>query len=205
MAGFLSRFVRRVRFGDDIVIVSGLPRSGTSMLMQMLEAGGIEILTDRVRGADESNPQGYYELERVKELDKGGDPSWLVDARGRAVKIVSWYLRHLPSSNNYKILFMHRDLGEVLASQAQMLERRAEDSATDDGRLRELYIGHLAKAARELASRSCFDVLDLRYGDVLADPDAVAGRVCRFLGGRLDPEAMAATVKPELYRNRSET
>ena len=128
----LQRLYRRARFGKPIVVVSGLPRSGTSMMMQMLEAGGLEILTDRIRSADESNPQGYYELERVKDLDKGGDPSWLEDARGKTVKIIAFLLRYLPENLNYRIIFMQRDLEEIVASQANMLLQREAASETDD-------------------------------------------------------------------------
>ena len=104
---------------NTIAIVSGLPRSGTSMLMKMLEAGGLKPLTDRVRAADEDNPKGYYEFERVKRLEK--DKEWLPEARGRAVKIISMLLKHLPPGFSYKILFMLRSMDEVLASQTQML------------------------------------------------------------------------------------
>jgi hypothetical protein len=198
----LYKLYRRIRYGQPVVVVSGLPRSGTSMTMQMLEAGGLGIVADGLREADESNPQGYYELEQVKELDKSGDLSWLVDARGKAVKIVSLFLPHLPDSNNYKVIFMHRNLAEILASQAKMLERRGETSDTDDERMRELYIDHLAKAARVLASNRCFDILDVQQREAIKDPGGAAARMNRFLGGKLDETAMAAAVNPELHRNR---
>src|SRR4029453_16905754 len=105
-----SQLVRRLRYGKAIVIVSGLPRSGTSMAMKMLEAGGVPILTDGIRTADISNPKGYYEYEPVKELDKGRVPAWLPEARGKAVKIISFLLTFLPENYDYQVIFMERDL-----------------------------------------------------------------------------------------------
>jgi len=99
---------RRIRFGEPVVIVSGLPRSGTSMMMQMLASGGMPIVSDYLRQADDSNPQGYYELESVKELEKGGDTSWLRAARGRVVKIIAYLLRYLPQDFNYRVVLMQR-------------------------------------------------------------------------------------------------
>src|ERR1700730_12387191 len=112
----VDRLYRRLRYGAPIVVVSGTPRSGTSMAMKMLDAGGMPTLTDGIRAADESNPKGYYEFERVKELDKNGDIAWLSDARGNAVKIISFLLTFLPESFDYQVIFMDRDLDEVLAS-----------------------------------------------------------------------------------------
>lgn len=175
------------------------------MLMQMLEAGGLEIAADFERAADPDNPEGYYELERVKKIDQGADTAWLADVRGKVIKIVSHYVRYLPDTNNYRVLFMHRNLDEILASQAKMLVRRGEDGGADDARMKKLYIDHLTQAARELASRPCFDTLDLQHGATIRDPAAAAARINRFLGGSLDEEAMAAVVNPDLYRNRAST
>lgn len=197
-----ERAYRRLRFGRAVIVVSGLPRSGTSMAMKMLEAGGIELLTDGIRTADESNPKGYFELERVKELDKRGDASWLQDAKGKAVKIISFLLVHLPETANYKVIFMHRDLGEVLASQKKMLAERGEAAETGDDRMVQLYEEHLKKVKRLTASRSCFDVIDVVYNDVLSDAPAEVARISTFLGGGLDTGRMAAAVDQELYRNR---
>jgi len=196
------RLVRRARYGEPIVVVTGLPRSGTSMMMQMLEAGGLDLVTDGLRTADESNPQGYYELERVKELAEAVDHSWLRDARGRGVKVIAYLLRYLPPSFNYKVIFMQRHLDEVLVSQTKMLARRGEGSETSDARMRELFIDHLARTKSVLAHRSCFDALHVHYAEVLADAGSHARLVSRFLGGGLDPDAMAAVVDPGLYRNR---
>jgi len=173
------------------------------MIMQMLEAGGVEIVADFERAADPDNPEGYYELERVKNIDRGEETAWLVDVRGRAIKIVSHYLRYLSDTNNYRVIFVHRDLEEILASQAKMLDRRGEDAGADDARMKELYIDHLAKAARELASRPCFTTLDLQHRETIREPAAAAARINGFLGGSLDEGAMATVVNPDLYRNRA--
>ena len=197
------RALRRARYGPPIVVVSGLPRSGTSMMMQMLEAGGVEPMTDGLRTADESNPRGYYELERVKDLEDGADELWLRDARGRAIKIIAFLMRYLPETFNYKVIFLHRDMDEVLASQAKMLARRGETTDTEDAVMREHFEKHLAQTTRLMADRACFQLLDIHYNAVLERPAEHARRVNRFVGERLDVERMAAVVRPELYRNRA--
>jgi len=172
------------------------------MAMQMLEAGGVEILSDGIRSADESNPVGYYELERVKELDKEGDRSWLAEAKGRAVKVISYLLPHLPETLNYRLLFMDRKLDEIIASQNKMLVLRGERQETSDERTRELFEDHLWKVKRLLAGRLCCELLEVSYGDVIDRPTEQADRMNRFLGGVLDVERMAAVVDERLYRNR---
>jgi hypothetical protein len=126
----LRNLFKNARSKDEVaqtvVVVSGLPRSGTSLMMQMLEAGGITVLTDGIREPDEDNPRGYYEFERVKALPKG-DYEWLESARGKAVKVVSALLEYLPPEYNYKVIFMHRRMEEILASQRKMLIRRGKN------------------------------------------------------------------------------
>jgi hypothetical protein len=201
-----GQLVRRLRYGKAIVIVSGLPRSGTSMAMKMLEGGGIPILADGIRTADISNPKGYYEFEPVKELDKGGDLAWLAEARGKAVKIISFLLTWLPETYDYRVIFMQRDLREVLASQNAMLAHRGEaPGAADDEHMLQMYEDHLKKVARFMASRSCFSTLNVDYRDVVQNPRDAAGRMNGFLGGTLDVERMAAIADPALYRNRRKT
>jgi hypothetical protein len=202
MSWSLRHALRRARYGKPIVVVSGLPRSGTSMMMQMLSAGGLETLTDELRPADESNPQGYYELEWVKGLEEGEDVDWLKEARGKAVKIIAFLLRYLPEDFNYKVIFMHRELDEVLASQARMLALRGETSDTDDTRMRELFERHLVGTRQMLDARPCVEVLDLSFNEIQVDAARHAGRANRFLGGRLDEVCMAAVVNPQLYRSR---
>jgi len=199
----ITSLFRRLRRGAPIVVVSGLPRSGTSMAMKMLDAGGVPIVTDGIRTADESNPKGYYEFERVKELDKDGDTAWLRDARGKAVKIISFLLTYLPDTYDYRVVFMNRDIDEVLASQNKMLTARGETAeAADDEKMREVYRKHLDKVSRFLRNRACFQTLQVGYRDVVDNPAAEARRINEFLGGRLNVEQMSAVADRELYRNR---
>src|SRR5262249_60413780 len=125
---------------EETIIVSGLPRSGTSLMMQMLESGGVEVVTDNIRAADPDNPRGYFEFERVKKTKE--DPSWLPGARGKAVKMVSQLLYDLPRSARYRILFMERDLDETLLSQEKMLRRLNRQGAPRD-RLKAAFTLHL--------------------------------------------------------------
>lgn len=203
MIQVIRRTLRRVRFGEPIIVVSGLPRSGTSMMMQMLEAGGVAVVTDGMRAADESNPRGYYEVERVMSLEAGVDVAWLAEARGRAVKVIAYLLEHLPPGHNYRVLFMQRSLDEVLASQRAMLERRGESAGPGDERMRELFAGHIARTRRLLAARPEFETLYIRHEHVLADPRAGAAAVASFLRREMDRDAMAAVVDRTLHRSHA--
>ena len=188
---------------EPIIVVSGLPRSGTSMMMRMLQAGGLEVLTDNLREADEDNPKGYFEFERVKQLDKG-DLEWLPKARGKVVKVISALLEHLLAQYNYRVLFMHRHMKEILASQQKMLLHRGESpKKTSDERMAELFQRHLRKVSSWLAEQENTVVLDVSYNEALADPLHHSERINQFLGNRLDVNAMIAAVDATLYRNRS--
>jgi hypothetical protein len=164
------------------------------MAMQMLRAGGVPLLVDDVRQADAQNPQGYFELERVKALPSG-DTTWLARAGGHAVKIVSHLLTWLPADYTYNVVFMERDLQEVVASQDAMLAARGETPHPDAARTMRLYAEHLTKVRRFLARRRCFDTLRVSYADVVGRPPDEARRIAAFLGGRLDVDAMAAAVR----------
>ena len=153
----LRDIYRRLRYGEPVVVVSGLPRSGTSMAMKMLEAGGVPLVQDGVRTADEDNPKGYYEDERVMSLHDVEDKSWLKACRGKGVKIISNLLRSLPANNNYQVLFVRRDISEILASQAKMLERRGEKSGTDDERMTELFESDVWRAQYLLKRQPQFE------------------------------------------------
>jgi hypothetical protein len=197
-----GRFYRRIRYGKPIVVVSGLPRSGTSMAMKMLEAGGLSVVTDGLRTADEDNPKGYYEDERVKDLYQPGDKSWLREARGRVIKIISFLLKSLPADNNYKVLFMHRNLREIVASQNKMLARRGESNDTsDDGAV--ALLEEQVRDARFFLRRPQFEVLELNYRETLDGPRPLALRMAEFVGEALDVEKMTQVVDRQLYRNRS--
>ena len=193
----------RLRYGRPIVLVSGLPRSGTSMLMQMLELGGMPIVTDKIRAPDEDNPKGYHELERVKELDKTADKTWLKDYRGQVIKTISFLLQDLPLDLNYQVLFMRRNLDEVLRSQNKMLQRKGTPGAgIPDDKMRQNYELHLRKVDYWLSHTPNFRVLYLEYSAVVEDPRREARRITAFLGRDLDMEAMARAVESSLYRNR---
>ena len=177
----------------EIIVVSGLPRSGTSMMMKMLEAGGLPLLTDGLRKPDEDNPGGYYEFERVKKVKQ--DPSWLEEACGKGVKIISRLLYDLPDQYGYKVIFMQREMDEVLASQRAMLARRgSSDPEVDDAEMGRLFARHLEEVARWLEEQPNFQVLYVEYARVLEDPRSEARRVGSFLGLGLDVEAMAGVV-----------
>ncbi|MCE5185975.1 MAG: sulfotransferase [Planctomycetaceae bacterium] len=184
-----------------MIIVSGLPRSGTSMMMKALHAGGIEPIIDNIRTADEDNPRGYYEFEPVKKLKQ--DVSWLPGAAGKAVKMVYRLLYDLPSDYEYRILFMQRDMAEVLASQKKMLERSGKVNASvSDDQMAALFTAELDKCAKWLASRPNCKVLYVNYRDMINNPSAECEKISRFLDGGLDVEQMAAAIDPSLYRNR---
>ncbi len=187
---------------NSITIVSGLPRSGTSMMMKMLEAGGLPVLTDQIRAADEDNPKGYYEFEPVKQIEH--DQTWLPEAQGKVVKMVAALLKHLPAEYSYKVIFMRRHIQEVLASQKQMLLRRGEPIDTvSDEKMADLFARHVERIEAWLAQQPNIEVLYVHYSDVLADPRRQAEQVNRFLGGWLDVDRMAAVVDPALYRQRA--
>ena len=200
----VSRILRKLLYGDPIIIVSGLPRSGTSMAMKMLDAGGVELIEDSIRTADEDNPKGYYEDERVKDLAKMDDRSWLRDARGKGIKIISHLLKSLPEDNNYKVLFIRRHIDEVLASQAKMLVRRGEEAGPDDGAMRQMLEADVWRAQYLLKRSPHFDWIELKHREFLENPQGQAGRIKDFLGMDLDVDAMAAVVDRSLHRNVAE-
>jgi hypothetical protein len=185
-----------------VIIVSGLPRSGTSLMMQMLSAGGLPLLTDSHRQPDESNPLGYYEYAPVKRMHVG-ETAWLSQASGRGVKIVSALLPTLPANITARVIFMQRDLDEVVRSQRAMLERLNKPTQTFDAEsLRAEYAAHLSAVRAWLKSRTNLQYLDISYTDLVCAPAEHTPRVATFLGGKLNPAAMAAAVDPSLYRER---
>lgn len=185
-----------------ITIVSGLPRSGTSLAMQMLHAGGIPALTDEQRTPDADNPRGYFEFERVKQIKT--DQQWLSDAVGKSVKIIHMLVTSLPPDREYRVLMMRRDVKEVVRSQAAMLARSGKPGGgLSPDKLAQVYEGQMSAVARWLAEHRCFRVLDVHYADLIRDPRAMSERVNEFLGGGLIIEAMARAVDPTLYRQRA--
>jgi len=184
-----------------IIIVSGLPRSGTSLMMKMLEAGGIDPLTDEIREADVDNPRGYYEFERVKGLPD--DTSWLDQAEGKAVKILAELIKHLPEGHDYRVIFMLRDLDEIISSQKKMMVRRGEDpDAVPDLEMKKLLRRYLLSLKRHINRTKNMDVLYISYNEVMDDPEEPIEEVADFLGGDIDAASMRGCVDPKLYRNR---
>jgi hypothetical protein len=184
-----------------ITIVSGLPRSGTSLMMQMLYAGGLPVLSDGERKADTDNPRGYLEWERIKQLPK--DSSVIAEAEGKVVKVISQLIPALPSSHEYRVVFMQRPLPEVLKSQDEMLRRRGNaDSITDTSMIEEAFQRHLIEVNRWLAGQSNVQIARVHYHRVLRDPKPVAEEIAAFLQSPLNIEAMVRQVDGNLYRNR---
>jgi predicted AlkP superfamily phosphohydrolase/phosphomutase/tetratricopeptide (TPR) repeat protein len=189
--------------GEGVVVVSGLPRSGTSMIMQMLAAGGQAVLTDGLREADADNPRGYFEFEPVKQMHQGAE--WIKDAEGKAVKIVAPLLPSLPPGAGCHVIFIERQLDEILSSQSRMMARRGEAVADSPGRrdrLRAQYGRNVRKIKDLLSRRQNTRVLYLEHASVILDPETAARSMNEFLGGRLETASMVGEVNPSLHRNR---
>lgn len=188
---------------EFVTVVSGLPRSGTSMMMRMLDQGGLPAFSDRLRRADDDNPNGYYEFEPVKALHE--DKSWVPDARGHAVKVIYKLVYELPAGIDYRIVFMAREISEVMASQNRMLVRSGvpvSDAGTEQ--FASLFRADLAAFKGWVAEQPNMRILYLEYPRVLSDTVAAAAEIAAFLDREdLDVEAMATVVNPELYRNRA--
>ena len=204
MLAALKRALGGRKTGEPIVVVSGLPRSGTSMMMKMLEAGGLPVLTDGERSADVDNPKGYFELERIKDLEKETDKAYVREGRGKVVKVISFLIKDLPDDNDYRVIFMRRDLDEVLASQDKMIERLGtEDTSADREAMKEAYRNDIVRTRLLCRKRPNFEHVEIHYKSTIEDPAGTAAAVNAFLDGRLDEAAMRAAVDASLYRNRS--
>lgn len=187
---------------NEIIIVSGLPRSGTSMMMKMLEASGMTPLTDNIREADENNPKGYYEFERAKKL-KEGDVDWLADAQGKVVKVISALLPHLPSTYNYRIIFMRRAMPEILASQRKMLVGRGEDpDKVSEEELATLFQKHIRQVNDWMEGQPNVKRIDIQYNNLIEDPIPQIDQLNQFMGNTLNVDEMAGVIDPNLYRQR---
>ncbi len=207
----INRALERLRaanrhriYGADIIVVSGLPRSGTSMMMKMLDAAGYTIMTDGEREADVDNPKGYFEYERVKDLEQDDDKSWVADARGKVLKVISFLIKELPADSSYRIIFMRRDIDEVIASQNKMIYRLGtEDTSATDAEVKKLYQRHLVQVKNLVDKTPNVAMIDVNHRRAIKDPMSVAEQVNEFLGGDLDVQVMAAVVDKKLYRNRA--
>lgn len=185
-----------------IVVVSGLPRSGTSMMMKMLAEGGLQTVTDSIRSADDDNPNGYFEFERVKQMT-AGDRAWLDEAGGKVVKVISALLEHLPNDRPYKVIFMERALKEVLASQKKMLDHRGEQNKVNDEEMEAQYRAHLAAVKPWLARQPHMEILYVDYNKMMTEPGPLCKRLVEFLGMPLEEGKMLAVPNANLYRNRA--
>jgi len=185
---------------EYLTVVSGLPRSGTSMMMRLLELGGMPVLTDEQRVADDDNPNGYYEFEAVKQTAE--DSSWLQGSEGSAVKMVYRLLYDLPQDRNYRVLFMRRNLDEVLASQQVMLNRHGAADKVSDAQMMKLFRAEIDSFYKWVEGKSHIDLIDVDYNAMLADPSKELMKVNSFLGKSLDVDKMLAGVDSSLYRNR---
>ena len=187
-----------------VLIVSGLPRSGTSMMMRMLSAAGVPVLTDELRRPDDDNPNGYFELEVVRQL-KDGRIDWLKEANGKVVKVISSLLEYLPQDYHYKIIFMERDSRETLASQKIMLDHRGEEAKLTDAEMEQQFQAHLAVMKPWLVRQPNMEVLYVNYNALMAEPEPFCERITDFLGVPLDQAQMLAVPDKQLYRNRAVT
>jgi hypothetical protein len=173
------------------------------MMMRMLVGGGLEAFTDEERVADVDNPKGYFEFERVKNLEKDPDRSWVKGARGQTLKVISFLLPFLPDDNRYRIIFLRRHLDEILASQTKMLDRLGTQDDAEAEMMREAFRNQIAAARIHVRKQPNMDILEINYADTVGNPTSTAQKVNAFLGGILDEKGMAEAVDPSLYRNRA--
>lgn len=202
MNKLFSGFGKKTKAKEPIIVVSGLPRSGTSMMMKILAEGGLSVVTDELRTADEDNPNGYYELECVKQLS-AGNAEWLSNAGGKVVKVISALLEHLPTQYSYQIIFMEREIKEILASQRKMLARRNEITQIDDAEMEAQFRKHLSVVKPWLARQPNMDVIYVSYNALISDPEPICRRVVEFVHAPLEINRMLSVPKGELYRNRA--
>jgi sulfotransferase family protein len=185
-----------------IIVVSGLPRSGTSMMMKILAEGGLSVVADQSRTADQDNPNGYFELELVKQMSEG-NVAWLANAGGKAVKVISGLLENLPQEYSYKVIFMEREIKEILASQHKMLAHRNEELKAADIEIERQFQKHLSALKPWLVRQPNMEVLYVSYNALMADPQALCRRLIEFTSTPLDLDRMLSVPKKDLYRNRA--
>jgi hypothetical protein len=202
MNKLFAGFEKKPRSKESIIIISGLPRSGTSMMMKILAEGGLGIVTDELRSADDDNPNGYFELETVKQMATG-NLAWLSDATGKGIKVISGLLEFLPAQHSYKVIFMEREIKEILASQRKMLERRNEVSHVDDADMEAQFRKHLSAVKAWLVRQPNMDVLFISYNTLMSNPEPLCRRVVEFTRAPLNLSRMLAVPNSQLYRNRS--
>lgn len=172
-------------------------------MMNMLAAGGLDVLTDHLRIADDDNPVGYFEFEQVKKLIEG-EHAWLARSNGKAVKVISTLLPYLPDEYHYRIIFMHRPMQEILASQRKMLINRGEDpDKVSDAQMAEMFEKNLQQSERWINSQAHASRIDIHYRQLITNPRPLVSAVNKFLGGGLDEDKMLGVIDPGLYRQRA--
>ena len=184
---------------DTNYIVSGLERSGTSMMMQMLEAGGVPIAYSESRKPDAHNPKGYYELEGGKIINRLMQGTFPFESyKGIFVKITAYGLSYLPPGF-FKIIYMERNLDEVLASMEKMVQITDESREETKSSFKKLN----EKIIRGLQMKDNTDVLLVNYNDILRDPQIYIEKICQFIGPyHYDIQKMIAIIDNTLYRQR---
>lgn len=202
MNKFLSVLSKKKSSDQPVIIVSGLPRSGTSMMMKMLVEAGLEIVTDDIRHADDDNPNGYFELETVKLLHEGNF-MWLRNASGKVIKVISSLLEYLPLQYSYKVIFMERELKEILASQKKMLRHRNESAKLDDAEMELQFRNHLAAMKAWLVRQANIEVLYVNFNALIADPKPFCIKISDFISIPLIIDHMLSVPSEKLYRNRA--
>jgi len=203
MSQLFSAFTKKASANEPIIVVSGLPRSGTSMMMKMLAEGGLPVITDEIRRADDDNPNGYFELEVARQL-KEGNFMWLKEMNGKAVKVISALLEYLPKDYQYKIIFMERDSKEMLASQKKMLDHRGQTPKISDEEMEQQFRQHLAAIKPWLVRQPNMDVLFVNYNELMAQPGPLCEQIVNFLKLPLNQSQMLSVPDNRLYRNRVE-
>jgi hypothetical protein len=202
MSLFQKRVSSKISQNNVVTIVSGLPRSGTSMMMQMLAAGGMDTLTDGIRKSDVDNPKGYYEFEIVKTIQD--DKSWIDGCAGKVIKMVSMLLYYLPDDRRYKVVFMRRNMKEMIASQFKMLDRlERDDEERNEVKLAIKYDRHLREIQPWLKVQKHIDVLYISYNHIINNPEKYIKKLNRFLGNHLNEKKMVQTIDKSLYRQKT--
>jgi predicted ATPase len=201
MNKLFSRSSKKESRKQPIIVVSGLPRSGTSMMMKMLAEGGVPVITDELRRADSDNPNGYFELETVRQMSDG-NVTWLDNAGGKAVKVISALLEHLPSNYSYKIIFLEREIQEILASQHKMLANRNEEPTASDAEIEVQVQKHLSAMRPWLVRQPNMEVLYVNYNTLVTTPEPLCEQITEFLDLPLNRARMLAVPDRQLYRNR---
>lgn len=187
---------------QPVIIVSGLPRSGTSMMMRMLAEGGIPVITDELRRPDSDNPKGYFEFETVRQMAEG-NVEWLANSEGKAVKVISALLEYLPPNYSYKIIFLERDVHEILASQRKMLMNRNEKEMGDETEIEAQIQKHLLAMKPWLVRQPNIEVLYVNYNSLMTKPEPLCEQITEFLDLPLNQTRMLAVPDKQLYRNRT--